>query len=131
MQESTQQSPIDFYGPAIYAYTRQDAVADGIQVKLDDGYATVAKRAGLRFPVYVTAGVWGMVDSRVEDGFEMAFAARVAINQHLKLHGEPGMYYPIPFSYLTRDMEGHKAQIALEHDDTGNAVFMVSLPGED
>ena len=38
----------------IYAYTRKDALADGVQVDVSE----VAREAGLKFPVYLTRTVW-------------------------------------------------------------------------
>ena len=38
----------------IYAYTRKDALADGVQVDVSE----VAREAGLKFPVYLTRAVW-------------------------------------------------------------------------
>lgn len=38
------------FGPIIYAYTRAQAVADGVQVEL----SKVAAEAGIRFPVFLT-----------------------------------------------------------------------------
>ena len=38
----------------IYAYTRKDALADGVQIDVSE----VAREAGLKFPVYLTRAVW-------------------------------------------------------------------------
>jgi hypothetical protein len=38
------------FGEVIYAYTRKQAIADGFQVDV----STVAKEAGIRFPVFIT-----------------------------------------------------------------------------
>ena len=38
----------------IYAYTRKDALEDGVQVDV----SKVAREAGLKFPVYLTRAVW-------------------------------------------------------------------------
>lgn len=42
------------FGPVIYAYTRKQALADGCQVDV----STVAKEAGIRFPVFMTDTVF-------------------------------------------------------------------------
>jgi len=42
------------FGPVIYAYTRSQAVADGVQV---DATAT-AQEAGIKFPVFLTRAVF-------------------------------------------------------------------------
>jgi hypothetical protein len=38
----------------IYAYTRKDALADGVQIDVSE----VAREAGLKFPVYITRAAW-------------------------------------------------------------------------
>ena len=38
------------FGPIIYAYTRAQAIADGVQVDV----TTTAQEAGIRFPVFIT-----------------------------------------------------------------------------
>ena len=40
--------------PIIFTYTRAQAIADGVLVDVSE----LAKEAGFRFPVAVTAGVW-------------------------------------------------------------------------
>ena len=47
------QSGSDF-GPVIYAYTRAQAVADGVQVEV----TKTAKEAGIKFPVFLTRTVF-------------------------------------------------------------------------
>ena len=42
------------FGEIIYAYTRAQAIADGVQVDV----STTAKEAGIKFPVYLTRGVF-------------------------------------------------------------------------
>ena len=42
------------FGPVIYSYTRAQAVADGCQVEV----SKVAAEAGIRFPVFLTRGVY-------------------------------------------------------------------------
>ena len=51
MNTNTNQSP---FGEIIYAYTRKQAIADGLQIDA----TTTAAEAGIRFPFYITRGVW-------------------------------------------------------------------------
>lgn len=44
----------DIFGPVIYAYTRRDALEDGVLVDV----STLAREAGWRHPVAVTRHVW-------------------------------------------------------------------------
>ena len=47
----TNESP---FGEVIYAYTRKQAIADGVQVDV----TKTAQEAGIRFPVFLTRGVF-------------------------------------------------------------------------
>ncbi len=42
------------FGPVIYSYTRAQAVADGVQVEV----TKTAAEAGIKFPVFLTRGVF-------------------------------------------------------------------------
>ena len=42
------------FGPVIYAYSRAQAVADGVQVEV----TKTAQEAGIRFPVFLTRAVF-------------------------------------------------------------------------
>ena len=42
------------FGEVIYAYTRKQAVADGVQVDV----TKTAQEAGINFPVFITRGVF-------------------------------------------------------------------------
>jgi hypothetical protein len=53
MEIDSQDAPGPF-GPAIYTYTRSQAVADGFQVEV----SKVAAEAGIRFPVFLTRTVY-------------------------------------------------------------------------
>ena len=45
---------ITAFGPVVYAYTRKQAVADGVQVEV----TKTAKEAGISFPVFLTRTVF-------------------------------------------------------------------------
>jgi len=51
MDTNQNESP---FGKIVYAYTRAQAVADGVQVEV----TAVAKEAGIRFPVFLTRTVF-------------------------------------------------------------------------
>jgi hypothetical protein len=53
----------DFFGEAIYTYTRKDAIEEGIQVLLEGKQAQLAKEAGWKYPVYVTSGVIELIEA--------------------------------------------------------------------
>ena len=52
-RENDGQSGTDF-GGVIYAYTRAQAVADGVQVDV----TKTAQEAGIKFPMFLTRAVW-------------------------------------------------------------------------
>ena len=51
MHTENQDSP---FGPVIYAYTRAQAVADGVQVAV----TKTAQEAGIKFPMFLTRAVF-------------------------------------------------------------------------
>ena len=51
MKTENQESP---FGPVIYAYTRSQAVADGVQVEVTKS----AQEAGIKYPMFLTRAVW-------------------------------------------------------------------------
>ena len=50
----TQTAQDNPFGAVIYAYTRSQAITDGLQVEV----SKVAAEAGIRFPVFLTRGVY-------------------------------------------------------------------------
>ena len=53
-EEPNAQDRAAFFGGVIYAYTRSQAVADGVQIEV----TKTAKEAGISFPVFLTRAVW-------------------------------------------------------------------------
>jgi len=53
----------DLFGEIIYAYTRKDAIEEGIQVLLEGKQAQLAKEAYWKYPVYMTFGVVGLIEA--------------------------------------------------------------------
>jgi hypothetical protein len=51
---SPQLSPLSEFGPVIYAYTRSQAIDDGVQVDVTH----IALEAGIRFPMFLTRAVY-------------------------------------------------------------------------
>lgn len=44
----------ELFGEVVYAYTREQAIADGVLIDV----SKMAKEAGIRFPVALTSAVW-------------------------------------------------------------------------
>jgi hypothetical protein len=53
-EEPTAQDRAEFFGGIIYAYTRSQAVTDGVQVDV----SKTAKEAGIKFPMFLTRAVY-------------------------------------------------------------------------
>jgi hypothetical protein len=53
-EEPTAADRANFFGGVIYAYTRAQAVADGVQVDV----TKTAQEAGIKFPMFLTRAVW-------------------------------------------------------------------------
>src|SRR5215471_17777299 len=53
-EEPTAADRLSFFGGIIYAYTRAQAVADGVQVEV----TKTAQEAGIKFPVFLTRAVY-------------------------------------------------------------------------
>jgi len=51
----------------IYSYTQKQAIEDGLQVRLENEQAQLAKEAGYKYPVYMTSGVWGLVERAINN----------------------------------------------------------------
>jgi hypothetical protein len=52
--ETSFSTPEDIFGPVVYAYTRAQAVADGVQIEV----TKTAQEAGIRYPVFLTRAVY-------------------------------------------------------------------------
>lgn len=122
--------------PIIFAYTRQQAIADGVLIDV----STTATEAGFRIPVAVTAAVWAECvevpagvrhqdeRGRLWDVLSMLrFAIRVARNSG------PEMRYRLHVRNDNRD--GTPPLVTLKAvcgpDDDGAPCVTVMLPDED
>ncbi|MFZ2632713.1 MAG: DUF6573 family protein [Desulfosalsimonadaceae bacterium] len=65
MNPDAQKATHEIFGEVIYAYTRKQAIEDGYQVLLTGEYAKLALRAGWKYPVYLTSGIWDLVEKAV------------------------------------------------------------------
>jgi len=54
MQENEQDTMKEIFGDVIYAYTRAQAIEDGVLIDVTE----TAREAGIRFPTAVTSAVW-------------------------------------------------------------------------
>jgi hypothetical protein len=131
----------------IYTYTRQMALADGLQVRCPDD---IRKEAGIKFPVFFTRTLWDeyimppeecedegqSLDGRLWDALYMwAFNVRAQ-----RPDGNRMVYkviFIMPRKVKTNDRSGKSVTVTLESvigptdfDDPSPAITIM-LPGED
>ena len=129
----TNESP---FGKVIYAYTRKQAIADGVQVDV----TATAQEAGIKFPVFITRGVFETyvaipegVTGQDEAGrlWDVIWMTRFAI---LRSHGHTNRL-PVAL-YVRNDQRAAKLIKliatcgALDMDDPQPAITIM-LPTED
>ena len=124
------------FGEVIYAYTRKQALADGFQVDV----STVAKEAGIRFPVFITrtavdayVTVPPNVSGQDEAGrlWDVVWMLRFAIRKAAQGHSR------LPFALYVRNDNRAPRLVklvamcgALDMDDPQPAIT-VMMPDED
>ena len=131
------QDAADHFGPVIYSYTRSQAVADGVQVEV----TKTASEAGIKFPVFLTRGVFDAyvavppgVSGQDEAGrlWDIVWMLRFAI-----LRSRPGVQR-IPVALYVRNSNTERPRLIklvatcgpLDIDDAQPAIT-VMLPDED
>jgi hypothetical protein len=119
------------FGPVIYAYTRSQAVADGVQVEV----TKTAQEAGIKFPIFLTRAVFDTyvavpdgVTGQDEAGrlWDLVWMARFAI---LRSHGHTDR---LPVALYVRN-DNHRAKLvkliatcsALDIDDPQPALTLM------
>ena len=135
-EEPTQADRENFFGGVIYAYSRSQAVADGVQVDV----TKTAQEAGIKFPMFLTRAVFDNyvavppdVTGQDEAGrlWDLVWMARFAI---LRSHGHTDR---LPVALYVRN-DNHRAKLvkliatcsALDIDDPQPALTLM-LPDED
>jgi len=125
------------FGEVIYSYTRAQAVLDGFQIEV----SKTATEAGIRFPVFITRGVYETcvavppgVTGQDEAGrlWDLLWMARYAI-----IRSKPGMSR-LTVALYVRNSDTHPARLtkliatagALDVDDPAPAITIL-LPEED
>ena len=119
------------FGPVIYAYSRSQAVADGVQVDV----TKTAQEAGIKFPMFLTRAVFNNyvavppdVTGQDEAGrlWDLVWMARFAI---LRSHGHTAR---LPVALYVRN-DNHRAKLvkliavcsALDMDDPQPALTLM------
>ena len=134
-EEPTQADRENFFGGVIYAYSRSQAVADGVQVDV----TKTAQEAGIKFPMFLTRAVFDAyvavppdVTGQDEAGrlWDLVWMARFAI---LRSHGHTDR---LPVALYVRN-DNHRAKLvkliatcsALDIDDPQPALTLM-MPEE-
>jgi hypothetical protein len=65
MNPDAEKTNREIFGEVIYAYTRKQAIEDGYQILLTGEHAELARDAGWKYPVYLTRGVWDLIEQAV------------------------------------------------------------------
>jgi hypothetical protein len=130
-EEPTQADRENFFGGVIYAYSRSQAVADGVQVDV----TKTAQEAGIKFPMFLTRAVFENyvavppdVSGQDEAGrlWDLVWMARFAI---LRSHGHTDR---LPVALYVRN-DNHRAKLvkliatcsALDIDDPQPALTLM------
>ncbi len=123
----------EVFGKVIYAYTRKNAIEDGILIDV----STVAKEAGIKFPVALTRAVWEKyvevppnVQCQDEQGrlWDIVWMFRC----HIK---SAGGHETMIFDLLVRNDNRKPRRVALKAvcgpGDDMEPVITIMLPDED
>ena len=130
-EEPTQADRENFFGGVIYAYTRSQAVADGVQVDV----TKTAQEAGIKFPMFLTRAVFDAyvavppdVTGQDEAGrlWDLIWMTRFAI---VRSHGHTDR---LPVALYVRN-DNHRAKLvkliavcsALDIDDPQPALTLM------
>ena len=130
-----------FYQPTVAVYTRAQVLADGVLI--DAG--PMAREAGFRWPVALTAGAWA--DCVAWDGADgerqtpqdqsgrlsdVLFMAAYAIRSNPKGRDELLFdLYRVPRDGQATEAELTKLKLVVDPGDEGELVMTILLPNED
>ena len=132
---------ITAFGPVVYAYSRAQAVADGVQVEV----TKVAQEAGIRFPVFLTRGVYDAYVTVPPDVFGQDEAGRLwdivwmlrfaIIRSKPGKDGQCGTHLPVALYVRNDNVRSRLVKLVatcgpLDMDDPSPAIT-VMLPDED
>jgi len=146
-KKENENSPENIFGPVIHAYTRAEAIADGVLVDV----SAIAREAGIRFPTAVTAAVHARyvqvpdelkgLQDEAGRAWDLVWMAAVAIRSG-KLNGDQGTFELIVAMPEGADWQpnekrhGHQQRLVMLKavcgpNDDGSPCITVMLMGED
>jgi len=121
--------------PVIYAYTRQQAIEDGVLIDFTDQ----AKQTGFRIPVAVTDHLYhGYIEPPDGlDGYGQSITGRLhdvlflAYCGARKAGGADRIEYDVAFQMIPGRCETVRIIAVVGPGDTGEPVLTIMLPGDD
>jgi hypothetical protein len=136
MEENRQQQQKDpmeeVFGNVIYAYTRKQAIADGVLVDV----SKTAREAGFLWPFAMTAEVWGMIENIPRRYSHEDIAGRlwdVLMVARASIRATQAQQAVILFDVILHHDLGNKVRLKLHcgPGDKGEPVLTLMLPEQD
>lgn len=124
----------EIFGDVIHAYTRADALADGVLVDISKW----AREAGFKYPLAVTEAVWDIIEPSEElradgqDAIGRAWDLLTILRHEVRRSADDEVHFA-PLFVLK---PAHKAEpvemwAKCGPGDDGEPVITIMLPGED
>jgi hypothetical protein len=122
------------FGPVIFAYTRAQAIADGVLIDITD----VARAAHFKVPVAMTATLWARcieTPARVNGHADLLSLWKLLYRVYWAIHikGADGSRVPIELDLPDGDGETERVEFVAEVSggDDGEPVMTIMFPDED
>jgi len=128
------------FGEVIYAYTRAQAIADGVLIDVTRD----ATEAGFRYPMAITQTAWEDCVAWTDDDsnkqthqdqrgrlWDVLWMARMAVAENKNASTVHYKLYRVPRDGKTREARLTQLKIHIGPGDQGEPVLTVMLPTED
>lgn len=128
------------FGPVISSYSRAQAIEDGVLVDVSE----IARGAGIKWPVAVTARVWGLIEpTEAEQSFGQSIDGRLWDTLWMlrfaigKSNADREIFYKVIYA---AEMKTNKSRLKQVTEilkavsgpgDNGEPVITIMLPWED
>jgi len=140
MSNDTNHDPV--FGPVIHAYTRAEAIDDGVLVEIPE---SASRAAGFKIPIAMTATAWGATVGFGTDLAELLMKATAVLSAAMMEYRQSehrarmGLGEPVgdrlAFAYDAEREDGGvdvvQLVMVIGPGDEGEPVGTVMLPGED
>jgi len=122
------------FGEVIYSYTRAQAIEDGVLVDVTE----MAKEAGIRHPVAITANAWHtwIVPDKRSEAYGQSWPGRLwdafmVFRHAAKNTAEDTLYFSVLFIMKARQRRMGTFKAVCGPGDNGEPVITIMLPEED